>query len=348
MYEFRDAGSRYVVVIEVADDAMHLHAALVSATESTPAESLLRRWHRTLLSPASPEALAHAIVALADEVVRAHGVAPADSAIGLCVVLWATVDSDAGRVIRWRRMAEWANVPLRDILRAEWAGPVTLEHAVRAAARAERAALRRELSGPLLYVYIGQSIWSASVYGEQVLAGWQGQAGMMGHMLVLPDGPRCSCGARGHLAPVATTQALVRNYIGEASATDESTRAMLGASRGRAEAISVRQIVQLAKQDERAARAVIDRGIAALSTAVVNACMVLAPEQVILAGPMTQAGDAWLTQFREVLGNALAPTLTAPQVRWTELGDLALWHGAFALGRASRSIGPDQEKPAGL
>lgn len=336
------------LAIEVADDAMHLTAALVPSAPEQWMSGDIRLWHRSLVSPATPDELRLALVALAREALRSSDDRQSDAVVPLSVALWCVVDADTGVVVRWRRLPGWANVHLRDDLQAAWPGPVTVDAAVRDIALAEHRISARQLTGPLLYIHIGRAIWSATVDAHGVRAGWQGQAGALGHMLVQPIGPRCSCGERGHLEPLASTQSLVRNYIGKASATEEGTRAMLAASRGRAEAISVRQIVALGQRGDHAAHAVIEDGLAALTLALANACVLTAPEHIVLGGPIVQAGDAWLAQLGARLTSAVAATLAPPSVRWAVLREPVAVRGALGRVLALSTSRPDDTNPSGL
>jgi glucokinase len=149
----------------------------------------------------------------------------------------------------------------------------------------------------MLYVLLARSIWSAYVVQGQLVPGAHGIAGRLAHWRVRTDGPRCSCGAYGHLEPLASAQALVRNMIGRAAASDESTAAMLGISGGRAEAMTARAVVRLAEDGDAAAEAVVTDALDALAPALANLVAALDPDAIVLGGPLAEAGEqlfGWL------------------------------------------------------
>ena len=61
-----------------------------------------------------------------------------------------------------------------------------------------------------VYVTVSTGIGGGVVVDGRLLHGRRGMAGHVGHMIIEPDGPRCSCGASGCFEALASGSALAR------------------------------------------------------------------------------------------------------------------------------------------
>jgi glucokinase len=271
----------------------------VRADKATPG----RRWRRRLSAPPSPnEALAALDTLIGQALDNETEPAAQPAAIGLA--LWDSVDPARG-VVRGVRHApdpsDWDDFPLAAGLAERWRAPVRLQSAAVAAGLAEATLGAGQGYRVALYLHSGRTIASALIAGGEVSPDATGRAGMLGHWLVAPDGPRCACGLRGHLDPLASAQSIVRATIGLASGSDESTAAMLRVSGGRAEAMTVKQVTQLVGEGDPAARTVLERAWDALALALANLVAALDPGVIILGGAPAEAGEAFCGPLRERL-----------------------------------------------
>ena len=296
--------------LEIADSAMRLTVTLGGAPGA-------RRWHTRLGAPPEPaEALdaIHALIAraLADETANV-----VSTAIG--VAFWGAVDAARSQIAGTfgaRLAPGWESFPLGERLAARWGGPVRIETATNAAALAEaRLGAGRGYDG-VLYALLGRSVTSALVIGGRVWRGASGRAGLLGHWLAYPEtqvaagqapAPRCICGMRGHLDPIASAQSLTRNMIGRASDDDASHAAMLRISGRRAEAMTAPQVVELAALGDPAAVSVLKDALVPLSAALANLIAVLDPGVIVIGGPLADAGDRFYAPLRERVAALTAP-----------------------------------------
>lgn len=303
-----------------------------------------RRWHVRLATPPPPDEAVETIIALVGRALDESGAAdqarsPDGRAIALGIAFGdAELDAAGGRVRRLRYAPGWVDVSLAERLAERLGGPVRLVSVTDAAALAEAGMGAGRDADPLLYVALGRTVTCSFVVRGRPVAGGHGAAGRLGHWLVRPDGPRCSCGARGHLEPLASAQSLVRNMIGRASDSDVSTAAMLRVTHGRAEAMTAAQVVQLAGEGDPAAGAVLGEAVDALALALVNLAVTLDPAAIIFGGTLAGAGEGFLAPLRarlDVLWAADGPPLA--EMRVGRLEPLAGLLGAqmLALGDAT-------------
>lgn len=318
--------------IEVAESGTRLTATVCGPT----IDSSARRWHGRLDTPPTPGELTTAIIALADRVLREGiSLSLADQPRPpLGIAIWADVDADRGRVRGLRHAPGWdaqpGGYPLADALSARWGVPTALRTAPQAAALAEARQGAGQGARLVLYILQGRSVWNVLVADGEVVTGAGTPDGQLAHWRVATSGPRCACGAVGHLDPLASAQSLVRNMIGRAAASDESTAAMLAASGGRAEAMSAAQVVHLAARGEPAAREVVEVALDALASALANLSIALSPDRIVWGGPLATSTE-WLAELRPRLATLLPAGMAAPSVLPGSLEPIAALLGACLI-----------------
>ncbi|HEY7342769.1 MAG TPA: ROK family protein [Ktedonobacterales bacterium] len=305
--------------IEISDGGMRLTA------KHTTTNTIHRR---RLVAPPTPDEAVDALNKLIVEVMR-DDTAPHADALGVAV--WGDVDPARGEILSLPHTEGWDKFPLADRLASRWEIPVFLTSAVAAAGLAEAISGVGQQRRVALFVHSGRTIASALIEDGAIFTGANGRAGMLAHWLVSADGPRCACGQNGHLAPIASAQSIVRATIGLASASDESTAAMLRVSGGQAEAMTVRQVVQLAEEGDSAARAALERAWDALAVALTNLVAELDPDVIILGGPIAEAGEGFCQPLRERLAVLCGSWRPAPEILPGALGARAALIGACLL-----------------
>ncbi len=300
-------------------------------------------------APPAPEDAVESLLALIHQAARESGGERAVPAgVGLAVA--GRVDSRAGAVLALPQAPGWAGFPLAARLTEALGAPVRVCLEVDAAALAEaaigagRGADGGPSTSPLLYVSLGRSVEASIVADGRVLAGAHGAAGRLGHVRVAEQGPRCACGTSGHLDPIASSQAVVRAMIGRASDREESLAAMLRVSGGRAEAITAPQVVALAEGGDPVAQEVMSEARAALALALAGAIALLDPALIVLAGPLAEAGAAFLEPLAVRLREVCRYQAELPPLVPARLGARAALAGALLL--AAKAAAPPEHPVA--
>ena len=269
---------------------------------------------RKLERPTPTAAGAYAVVAAVRELAR-ELTGPDVAAAG--AVVPGSVDVSAG-VARYSANLGWRDVPLRDLLGADLAVPVTLEHDVRAAGLAEIALGRARGLNDCLIMIIGTGIAGVIRSGGNILRGGADLAGEIGHIPVYPDGEVCACGQRGCLETYASAAAIGRRYRARSGRQSDA--------RG----------VVAAREKDPDARVVWDEAARALGIALATYTMLLDPGAVVLGGGLAESGDALLEPVRDELTRRLV-WRPVPALHGSPLGPRAGQLGAALL--AWQSIG---------
>ena len=166
----------------------------------------------------------------------------------------------------------------------------------------------------LLYVKISTGVGGGLILGGRLYRGHAGTAGEIGHTTVAETGPICRCGSRGCLETFAGADAIL-----------EPLRRRHGAD------LTIRQVVAFAEAgDAGCQRVIADAGVA-LGRAIADACILLAPEQVVIGGDLARAGDLLLDPIRAAVSRATIGAVREIPVTTGTLGERADVLGAVAL-----------------
>jgi len=243
--------------------------------------------------------------------------------VGACLALPGLVDSRSGP-LRHAPNLGWRDLDVGLMLRehAVFRGlPVRLANEANLAARAEATADGE--TDTFLYVSGDTGIGAGIVLNGEVYRGRHGWSGEIGHTVVDPSGPLCSCGATGCLERYAGKDVL-----------------MLEAGLSPDQPIGV--LVEAAERgDERALRSITDAG-RALGVALANLVNLVDVDQIVLGGIYAPLEpylfDAVVAQLRARVLSAPWATVT---VRAAKVGA-----GAAMVGGAQAVLRRLIEDPA--
>lgn len=127
--------------------------------------------------------------------------------VGVCTP--GLIDASTGVLLRALNLG-WHDLPLRDLLQRRYHTPVHLVRDSHAVALAEYMFGPTPASASLVAITLGQGVGAGIVLDGQLYAGENFGAGEIGHVVVDPEGPRCTCGNRGCLEVFVGAAALAR------------------------------------------------------------------------------------------------------------------------------------------
>jgi glucokinase len=96
------------------------------------------------------------------------------------------------------------DTPLRDLLQKQCGIPVYLDNDANVAALAEARMGAGRGARFLVHLTLGTGIGGGIIIDGRVYRGALGAAAELGHMVIMDDGPPCTCGARGCLEALAS------------------------------------------------------------------------------------------------------------------------------------------------
>jgi len=113
--------------------------------------------------------------------------------MGIGVGVWGLVDQAKG-VIKFAPNLKWRDIPLREEWEKKFRVPVYLENDANAAALGEYYFGAGKNIENFIYMSMDIGVGGGIISGGKLFRGSSGYAGEIGHMVIDPQGRRCSCG----------------------------------------------------------------------------------------------------------------------------------------------------------
>jgi glucokinase len=251
--------------------------------------TFLRELSRPTPAADGPDAVVPALL----EVIAALRTESDIAAVG--VVVPGAVDAAAGRAVFSANLG-FRDTPLRQMVAEATGLPTLLEHDVRAAGVAEEAMGATAGVDDYVLAVIGTGIAAVIRASGTIVEGATGVPGELGHIPVWPGGELCTCGQRGCLERYASAAAIARRY----------------AEAGGDPGVGAVEVLARREDDPRARR-VWAEAVEALALAFSTVALLLDPKLIVIAGGLSEAGQALLGPVTE------------------ELTKLVVWHARPAL-----------------
>ncbi|HEX7541529.1 MAG TPA: ROK family protein, partial [Anaerolineales bacterium] len=230
-----------------------------------------------------------------------------------------------GTIISTPNIPAWTNYPLAELLSKQYKVPAYLGNDANLAALGEWKYGAGQGHKDVLYLTLSTGIGGGVISSNMLIEGCRGMATELGHITVLPGGPVCSCGVRGHLEAVASGPAIAR-YVSEQ--IEDGRSSIL---RSRTE-LSARDVAEAAKQGDELAKEAFVRAGGFIGQAVADFLHIFNPSIVIFGGGVSQSGRLILDPIEESMKwNIMDRSyLDGLQIATAKLGDDAGLLGALA------------------
>ncbi len=245
------------------------------------------------------------------------------------------VDSSRGVAVHYKYIAHWQNVPLAARLRTRFAVPVYLENNARSMALAEMWFGQGRGTQDFLCISVRSGIGVGAVLNGQLQCGSQWRAGELGRWRCRPP----SADTASWFTALAENEpggpelqeiASVRSIQHALQAAIDSGAKTVLRAMGRG--VSLTGLIQAAQQRDALTLRVLGEATAALGAAIGQLALVLDPAKVIVAGPLTGLGEAFLEPLRLAAERELrASAQPAPEIVHSSMGDFSGALGAAAL-----------------
>lgn len=324
---------RYVVGID-------LGGTKIAAGLAAAGGQILTTAHRPTPVSSGPEGILKALVDMVDELLSAHGFGRDQlSAIGMGV---PCLLETASSICRFSPNLFWQDVDIGSFWRRHFSCPLAVDNDVRLGALAEHTWGAGQGTQDLLFVAIGTGIGSGLILNGEIYRGSRGLAGEIGHITLVPNGPRCNCGRRGCLEAYAAGPAIARRAQA-AMAADKKTL-LWQLCDGKDQAITVELVSQAADQGDRLARQIWEDTGRFLGIGLASVATLLNPERIIVGGGVAQAGDKLFRPLRQTLAERV---LTVPGIDYPVL-PATLGPQTGVLGAIAAALDLSRERERGL
>lgn len=236
-------------------------------------------------------------VARASDLVRdllaKHNLGP-DEVIGTGVAVPAPIDPTTNDVVEPRILPEWSGFDLVDLMTGTMPAPLIIDNDANLGALAHLHYADASERGSLIYLKLSDGIGAGLIIDGQIIRGFRGGAGEIGHVSLDPWGAYCPCGNRGCLETFSSIPA-IRQAV--AHTLGLSADPELEQIRNRSTDPAVSRILDDAGRS-------IGRAVAMLVT-------VFNPERIIVGGPLAELGEVIINPLTQEAKRHWLPGLTA-------------------------------------
>jgi len=221
------------------------------------------------------------------------------------------VDAKQGIVVQSHHVPGWDHLPLSAELAAALGRPVFLENDANAVALGEYRYGAGRGTQAMVYLTISTGIGGGIIVDGQLWRGSHGVAGEVGHMVVRPHGPLCTCGNRGCLESLASGPSIARRAREALAACGDGSRtaSTLLAIAGNEAAITAEHVFRAASTGDALAAQVVASAAEDLGLAIAMVASIVDPDRVILGGGVAKAGDQLLAPVRAAFARYAFPLL---------------------------------------
>lgn len=183
----------------------------------------------------------------------------------------------------------------------------------------------------VVFVTLGTGVGGGVIAGNQLIHGFSGAGGELGHIAVDFEDPiSCTCGKKGCLETVASATGIVnltRRYA-EQYAGDSELKARIDDG----QQVTAKDVFDLAKEEDKLALIVIRHFSEYLGVACSHIANILNPSRIVIGGGVSAAGEFLLKGVREEFEkNVFPPIKESTVLALAELGNDAGVIGAASL-----------------
>ena len=191
----------------------------------------------------------------------------------------------------------WAKgiVPLANMFVNELGIPVVVTNDAKAAAMGEMKYGAAVGMNNFVELTLGTGVGSGIVANGQLIYGFDGFAGELGHMIVEPDGRPCGCGRKGCLETYCSATGVVRTAIAMLEESPEATSVRDIAT----DKLTSYEVYKAAMAGDTMAQEVFKQTGRRIGIACANIATFLSPEAFIFFGGLAQAGELLLRPIEE-------------------------------------------------
>ena len=181
------------------------------------------------------------------------------------------------------------DVPLARMMSDRLGVPATLGNDANAAALGEWRYGVGQGIDDLLVVTLGTGVGSGFIVNGRLVLGSAGNAGELGHTILIPGGRDCSCGRKGCLEAYVSIRGMIATY----------REAACGEQQAASAPSDVKSIAERARDGDAAAIECFTRTTQWLAIGLANAVCATGPKRIVLFGGIARNGELLMIPLRE-------------------------------------------------
>lgn len=248
--------------------------------------------------------------------------------IGIGIGTPGVTDPERG-VVQSAVNLDWSELPIRERFAARYHLPIHIANDCHAAALAEYLYGGPRAGDNLILIKVGRGIGAGIILDGRPFYGDGFGAGEIGHLVVNPQGTRCSCGNSGCLETIASTHAILAQA--RAMAEISSSSMLRYAARDASQVTWDDVVAAFRSGDEETVQLTAEIG-RYLGVALASLVATLNVHTLIISGRISQLGEGLLNAARaEARRRAYPKMVDATEIRFSSLGPEIVLLGCTTL-----------------
>ncbi len=242
-----------------------------------------------------------------------------------------TVDTATGLIVYSNNFYDFIDIPMEKELSDKLKRPVRMSNDANCAAMGEFVAGAAKEYDSVVLITLGTGVGTGFVVNGQIFEGGGPGGAEGGHMVIVRDGEKCTCGRKGCFEMYASATALVRDAL-KAIETDKSSYMAQLYSENNDKMNGIIPF-KAARANDETALLVVDNYIRLLAEGIVNLVNIIRPQVILISGGISNEKE-YLTDKLNfyVKNNSYAgEKVTIPEVKTATLGNNAGIVGAANL-----------------
>lgn len=146
----------------------------------------------------------------------------------------------------------------------------------------------------MIYITVSTGVGGGAILDGKVYRGSTSNALEVGHMTILPDGPKCNCGNHGCIEAIASGTAIARQAR---EAVDTGIETSLSGY----DLVTSYEVFVEAQKGDKISKEILDRSFNYLGIAVANIITSFDPEMFVIGGGVSQMGAVLFDKVQEVV-----------------------------------------------
>ncbi|MGN1133666.1 MAG: ROK family protein [Oscillospiraceae bacterium] len=312
-----DLGGTNIKAGVVSEDFTIISKATRKTNLPRPAEDICRD-----MAEAAMDAIGHAGLTLND--IESVGIGTP-----------GTANSQTG-IIEYSNNLGFLNVPIVSLMRSFISRPCFVENDANAAAYGEFVAGAARGANDAVCITLGTGVGGGIIINKKIYSGFNFAGAEIGHTVIDPNGPKCTCGRNGCFEVFSSATGLVRMTK---EAMEYNPDSLLWAASKQEEKVTARTAFNAMRMGDQTAKAVVDKYIRYLACGITNTINIFQPDILCIGGGVCNEGDPLLVPLKELVAQEIYSKHSAKntEIVIAQLGNDAGIIGAAFLGLEKQS-----------
>ena len=215
------------------------------------------------------------------------------------------VNFNTQRIINSTHVAGWDNCPLPDIIHQSLGLPTIVDNDANVGALGEFTFGAGKQTRHMIYYTVSTGIGGGIIIDGNIYRGGNGNAGELGHVPILRNGPKCDCGNRGCLEALCSGTAMGKRATAAIKKHPRKSRALQQQTHNNT--ITAKMLFDTARSGDPFAKLLVDEICTDFAQGLALAMNAFAPDAIVIGGGVCKAGRVLFDPLRTLTDQFLMP-----------------------------------------